>query len=132
METPFNVFDLFRVDGDVALITGAGAGIGKMAATTLASAGARIAVTDVDGEAARAVAAEINDAGGDAVGYALDVADESAIVDTVASAYSEFGQLNILVNNAGITRRIPTEEFSSEDWHAILDVNLTAAFVACR
>jgi len=132
MADRFNVFDLFRLDGDAALVTGAGAGIGRMAAITMATAGARVAVTDIDGKAANAVAGEIADAGGEAEAFELDVADEAAIAAAVERTHAAFGRLDILVNNAGVTKRIPTEEFPSEDWQKILDVNLTAAFVACR
>ncbi len=132
MADRFNVFDLFRLDGDTALVTGAGAGIGRMAAITMAAAGAGVAVTDIDGAAAEAVAAEIAGEGGEAIAFALDVADEAAIIAAVEQTHAAFGRLDILVNNAGLTKRVPTEEFASEDWHKILDVNLTAAFVACR
>jgi NAD(P)-dependent dehydrogenase (short-subunit alcohol dehydrogenase family) len=132
MADRFNVFDLFRIDGDAALVTGAGAGIGRMAAITMAAAGARVAVTDIDGKAAAAVAGEIADQGGEAEAFVLDVADEAAIIAAVKRTHAAFGRLDILVNNAGMTKRIPTEEFPSEDWHTILDVNLSAAFVACR
>ena len=89
-------------------------------------------MTDIDGEAAAAVVEEIADAGGEAIAFTLDVADEAAIVAVVADAHAAFGRLDILVNNAGMTRRLPTEEFPSGVWHDILAVNLTSAFVACR
>ena len=60
------------------------------------------------------------------------MADEAAIVRTVAEIADAFGRIDILVNNAGITKRVPTVEFASEDWHRIIDINLTGAFVACR
>lgn len=132
MAERFNVFDLFRLDGDAAMVTGAGAGIGRVAATTLASAGAKVAVTDIDGEAAEVVAEEIRQAGGEATAFTLDVADETAIVAVVDKTHAAFGRIDILVNNAGMTRRIPTEDFPSETWHEILAVNLTSAFVASR
>lgn len=128
----FSVFEMFRLDGETAIITGAGSGIGRVAALTLAEAGARVAVTDIDGHAAEAVAAEIGGAGGRAEAWQLDVADEGAMERTVAAVAEAFGRLDVLINNVGITKRVATEDFASEDWRRIIEVNLTAAFVACR
>jgi NAD(P)-dependent dehydrogenase (short-subunit alcohol dehydrogenase family) len=132
MATGAGIFASFRLDGEVGFVTGAGAGIGRIAALTLAEAGAAVAVTDIDGAAAQSVAAEIAAGGGRAEAYPLDVASEPAIVAVVERAFGAFGRLDVLVNNAGLTKRLPTEEFPSEDWRRILDVNLTAAFVASR
>lgn len=123
---------LFRIDGDAALITGAGDGFGRIAALTLAAAGARVAVTDIDMEGAERVTAEIAAAGGSAQAFHLDVADRAQIRDVVAAVVKHFGGIQILINNAGIGRRGPTEELSDEDWDAVVAVNMTAPFVCSR
>jgi len=126
------VLDAFRLDGDVALITGAGSGIGRIAALTLAEAGATVAVTDIDRTKADAVVAAIVAAGGRARAWQLDVASEettTAIIDAVIAA---FGRLDVLINNVGVSVVAPAETFLSADWHRILNTNLTATFVACR
>ncbi len=123
---------LFRLDGEVALVTGAGGGLGRIAALALAGAGARLAVTDIDGDTAATVAAEIEAAGGHASAYRLDVADRGQVIEVIDRAASELGGLHVLVNNAGITRRGPTETMPDEDWDAVVEVNLTAQFLCSR
>ncbi len=91
----------FRLDGEVAVVTGAGAGIGKAIAATFATAGAAVVVSDLDGKAADGVAAEITAAGGRAVGLAVNVTEEKDLVALVEKAVASFGKLTILVNNAG-------------------------------
>ncbi len=127
-----SVFASFRLDGEAAMITGGGAGIGRAAALAFAEAGAAVTVTDIDGAAAAAVAAEIVDAGGEARAMTLDVADEAEIVRTVHQAAAEFGRLDVLVNNAGTAKRVPTVELETADWRRVLDINLTAAMVGSR
>lgn len=131
---PFSpsVFASFRLDGDAALITGGGAGIGRAAALAFAEAGAAVTVTDIDGAAAEAVAAEIVEAGGQARAMALDVAEEGQIVTAVHEAAAAFGRLDVLVNNAGTAKRVPTVDLETADWRRVLDINLTAAMVGSR
>jgi NAD(P)-dependent dehydrogenase (short-subunit alcohol dehydrogenase family) len=123
---------LFRLDGEVAMITGAGNGIGRIAALTLAEAGAMVAVTDIDGEAATRVAGEIKEAGGRAESYTLDVGEFPAIIDTVSSINADLARISILVNNVGIAQREPTLETTLETWERIFSVNVTAAFLCSR
>src|ERR1700682_4658106 len=106
--TSLHVFDMFRLDGDRALVTGAGSGLGRVAALTLAEAGANVAVTDIDGDAAEAGGAG-GCGGGAARAWRLDFVDEAPIVATVTAAVEQLRRIDILVNNAGITRRLPTE-----------------------
>ena len=130
--TSLHVLDMFRLDGERAFVTGAGSGLGRVAALTLAEAGAHVAVTDIDGAAAESVVAEIRSAAGTAVAWPLDVADESAVIATVGAAVAELSRIDILVNNAGITKRLPTETFPTEEWRRIIEINLTAVFFCCR
>ena len=123
---------LFRIDGDSALVTGAGGGLGRIAALALAGAGAHVAVTDIDGAAAERVAEEIREAGGIAQSWQLDVADRKRIDDVIDAAADQFGGLRILINNAGIARRGSTESLPDEDWDAVVEVNMTAPFVCAR
>lgn len=91
----------FRLDGAVALITGGGAGIGRAIAETFAGAGAAVMVSDLDAEAARAVADDITEAGGQAASLGCDVTEEADLVRAVEQTVSRFGKLTILVGNAG-------------------------------
>ena len=130
--TSLHVMDLFRLDGDRALVTGAGSGLGRIAALTLAEAGATIAVIDIDGDAAETVAAEVRAAGGEATAWRLDVANEAEVIATVGVVIDRFRRIDILVNNAGVTKRLPTETFPTEEWRRIVDVNLNAVFFLSR
>lgn len=96
-------FDInnFRLDGKVAVVTGAAAGIGNAIAELFASAGASVVVSDLDGDAAAAAAGVIRSAGGSATGLACDVTDESDLTELTDRAVGEFGGVDVLVNNAG-------------------------------
>jgi NAD(P)-dependent dehydrogenase (short-subunit alcohol dehydrogenase family) len=134
MKTPesLSIETLFRIDGDVALVTGAGNGFGRIAALALAGAGARVAVTDIDEAAASAVTAEIEAAGGTAAAFHLDVADRARVIEVIDRAAADLGGLHVLINNAGITRRGPAETMPDEDWDAVVAVNMTAPFICSR
>jgi 7-alpha-hydroxysteroid dehydrogenase len=121
----------FRLDGGVALVTGAGAGIGRAIAETFASAGAAVAVTDRDASAAESVAAGIVEGGGRAFGAACDVTRESDLVASVDRAVSEFGSLTILINNAGGGGPKPFD-MPMSDMRFAYELNLFSLFRLCQ
>lgn len=119
--------------GKVALVTGAGRGIGSEIARTLARDGAFVIVNyNGSRERAKAVAAEIQAAGGDAAVYGCNVADFSACEAMIRDVIKEYGRIDILVNNAGITRDGLLMKMSEEDFAAVIDTNLKGAFHTIR
>ena len=112
----------------VALVTGAGQGIGRATALALAHEGARVAVVDIKAEAAAKSAGEIADAGGTGLAVQADVGDVSAIDRVVRQTIEAFGQIDILVNNAGVTRRAYIMDLTEEDWDRIHRVNAKGVF----
>ena len=121
-----------RLEGKVAMITGAARGQGAAEARLFAQEGAKVIVADVSDPEGIAVAAEIAEAGGDAIYVHLDVTDESEWDAAVQSAGTSFGKLDILVNNAGIWRRGHVMETSSEQWDDIMDVNAKGVFLGTK
>ena len=117
------------LSGKVALVTGSTRGIGRSIASTLAAAGARVAVVGRDTANAQAVAAELGDAHR---GFGCDVSDPSQVAALVAAVEEQLGSCDILVNNAGITRDNLMLRMKDDDWDAVLDANLRSAFVAIR
>lgn len=118
-----------RMAGRAGIVTGGARGIGREIAGAFAAAGARVAVFDTDGDAARAAAAEI---GGGAIAAAVDVTDEQAVVEAVATAREAFGAVDFLINNAGIRHVAPIASESVEDWRRTLDVNVTGTFICSK
>jgi len=126
--------DLFSVKGKTALVTGAATGIGRMAATALAMAGAKVLIASRKGADCERVAGEINALGGpgSAEGFAGDVSTEAGIDALVAEVKARTGQLHILINNAGVTWGEPLETFPYKAWARVLDVNVTGLFHLTR
>jgi 3-oxoacyl-[acyl-carrier protein] reductase len=115
------------IEGRVALVTGAASGMGRATAHLFADEGAHVAVTDLDQSKVDAVVAEIVEAGGSAAGWALDVADAERARQVVGEIVERFGGLDIVVNNAGISRFAPIDaETYEDDWAISLEVLLTA------
>jgi glucose 1-dehydrogenase len=117
-----------RVSGKVALVTGAGGGIGGAGAEGLAREGAAVLCTDIDIASAEATAGRIRAVGGQAAALALDVRERAAVDAAVAVAVSQFGRLDILVECAGISHRGNFLDLDPETWDRILAVNLTGMF----
>jgi 3-oxoacyl-[acyl-carrier protein] reductase len=115
-----------------AVVTGGGQGIGRAISLRLASLGARVAVLDVNLDGARAVAGEIEAAGGQGIALEADVADADAVAAVMKQIVEEMGGIDILVNNAGITRDNLLIRMSPGDWDAVLSVNLKGAFNCIR
>lgn len=114
--------------GRVALITGASQGIGRACALALAESGAHIALAARNQEKLAAVAKEIEDKGGQAGAFAMDVSNEDSVKAAVKSALERFGKIDILVNNAGITKDTLLMRMKRADWDSVLQTNLGGAF----
>jgi sorbitol-6-phosphate 2-dehydrogenase len=121
-----------RLKDRVALVTGAGQGLGEALARRLAAEGAAIAIADVNAGAAESVAASLREAGCRAIGIAADVTDEASVAGMVRRTVEELGSLDILISNAGILKAHDIQEFPLDDWKRVLDVNLTGYFLCAR
>lgn len=123
---------MMRLDNKTALITGAAGGIGRAVAERYAAAGARVAIADLDADAAEATAEAIRRAGGEALALAMDVTDEAAVETGVARLEAHWGRLDIALANAGIQHIQPLHELSLADWRRVLAVHLDGAFLVTR
>ena len=121
-----------RFEGKVAVVTGAGGGIGSAIARRLASEGALVIVTDANAEAAAVVTADIRASGWKAETITANIADKAECASLIADSFALRGRLNVLVNNAGINRRGNLLALSDEDWSLSFAVNLDAMFHLCR
>ena len=120
------------LSGRVALVTGASQGIGRTCALRLAKDGAAVAVAARNQEKLNELVGEITNAGGTAAAFALDVGDEKQVKSTLKSAIAQFGKIDILVNNAGITRDQLVMRMKRADWDAVLQTNLTSAYLCIQ
>jgi NAD(P)-dependent dehydrogenase (short-subunit alcohol dehydrogenase family) len=128
-----NVLDQFRLDSKVALVTGGARGLGRVIADALASAGADVALTAREAEAAvRAADVIATTSTRKALGIAADVISRASVEAMVAQVMEKFGRIDILVNNAGINIRGPIEELTEDDWDMVVDTNLKGPWLCCR
>ncbi len=121
-----------KLSGRVALITGASRGFGKAMAMALGGAGARLALVARNLEPLQAVVDDVSRAGGEAQAFQADVASEGEVRKLERDVTAAFGPVHILINNAGINIRKPLADFTLEEWHRVLDTNLTSVFLMCR
>ena len=121
-----------RLEGRTAVITGASKGLGKAMAQALAAEGARVALVSRDAELLGKVAAEIASAGGQAEAFQADVTSEEQVRALESRLVRRFGNLNILINNAGVNVRKTVTEFTLDEWRRVMDTNVTAAFLMSR
>ncbi|MFZ0307279.1 MAG: 3-oxoacyl-[acyl-carrier-protein] reductase [Candidatus Sulfotelmatobacter sp.] len=120
------------LSGRVAFVTGASQGIGRACALKLATAGAAVAVAARNQEKLNELVNEITAGGGKAAAFALDVTDEEQIKTAIKAAIAQFGKVDILVNNAGITRDQLVMRLKRADWDAVLQTNLTSAYLCIQ
>lgn len=123
---------MFRLDGKIALVTGASYGIGFAIAKGMANAGATIVFNDIKQELVDKGIEAYKAEGIDAKGYVCDVTDEDAVNAMVAQIEKEVGVIDILVNNAGIIKRIPMHEMSAAEFRQVIDVDLNAPFIVSK
>src|SRR6058998_1125533 len=120
------------LSGRVALVTGASQGIGKACVLKLAERGATVAVVARNEEKLKELVSHISGTGGKSPAFPMDVADEEQIKNTCKTVIAEFGKIDILVNNAGITRDQLVMRMKRADWDAVLNTNLTSAYVCTQ
>jgi len=121
-----------KLDGKVAVITGASKGLGKAMGLALGAAGASLVLVSRNLEQLSEVARAVKDTGGEALVFQTDVSEEDQVLKLERDVVDKFGRAHILINNAGINIRKPLVEFKLEEWHRVLNTNLTSVFLMCR
>jgi glucose 1-dehydrogenase len=120
---------LMRLSGKHAIVTGAGSGIGRAVALGFAREGAGVVAADVDAERARSTAQAIEEAGGVALSFQVDVSSKASVEALVGAAIARFARIDVLFNNAGVSSRAPFLEMAEEEWDRVLGVNLKGQFL---
>lgn len=123
----------FNIKGNVAIVTGAATGLGRLFAGTLSTAGAKVVCADIDAKRLKETVSDIKRSGGEAFAVAADVSSPGDVKNMVNSAVSEFGTLDIIVNNAGIiTSPSSFHEITFEDWQRLMGIDLTGVFICMQ
>lgn len=120
------------LEGRIALITGAGKGLGRAMALALAEAGARLALVARHGELLEQVRSEASALGAEAAAFCADVSNERRVAALQREVIARFGKLHILINNAGVNIRKPVTDFTLQEWRRVIDTNLTGPFLMVR
>ena len=123
---------MFRLDGKVALVTGASYGIGFAIASGLAKAGAKVVFNDINQDLVNKGLAAYAEAGIEAHGYVCDVTNEDQVNEMVAQIEKEVGVIDVLVNNAGIIKRIPMHEMTAAQFRQVIDIDLNGPFIMAK
>jgi gluconate 5-dehydrogenase len=126
------MLELFSLKDRIILVTGASRGLGLGMARCMAQAGGHVILNARDAASLETVAGKLRAEGLSAEIAPFDVADETAVIDTVAAIVRRHGRIDVLVSNAGIQHRVPLGEFATADWQRVLDIDLTSCFVLAR
>jgi 3-oxoacyl-[acyl-carrier protein] reductase len=121
-----------KLEGKVALITGAGRGIGRAIAAGFAQEGARLAINDINGRQARATVARLRRQGAEAIAVPADISREASVASMVRGTLGAFDRIDILVNNAGVVTFVLLEDMTTQDWDRVIAVHLRGTFLCTR
>lgn len=126
------ILERFSLHGQVGIVTGGGQGLGKTFCQAFTEAGASVVVAEINPQTGALTARELCESGHRALFVETDVRSRDSVRAMVAAAMAEFGQVDFLMNNAGITRWAPAEEVSQKDWQDVIDINLNGLFYCCQ